>query len=436
MSIRKKLQSFKKSLLDELSKKEADLLNLKNDVNKVIEQTREKITFESNRLDTGFKLLSQEKERFEKQKESFEIHREKSKQEIETLRVATQKKINVYRLQQMAEIAEAENRLDEHIDDVIEYFEELETFGKDPKIVDAYINACFILDEKLAQYFEDKRPPNQRAAEITRALRKENKGYLQRIMELEYQISEFWAKDIDTSEKEDFEYLDDDDDRVKAFLSSSDLAKPEMERNQKALENYLNKSHSKSYVGKMYERYIGYLYEQEGYDVEYRGIEMGLKDGGIDLVCNKHGEILLVQCKNWRQDSIIFEKHICQLYGASKFYDKENIKREFGETLFSNIEWKKVTPVFVSTTQLDEHAAVVADTLGVKIRYEALRKDYPIIKGNINNTGEHIYHLPFDQMYDKTKIIKSKGERWFSTVQEAEKAGFRRAKRHFFTDGN
>ena len=326
--------------------------------------------------------------------------------------------------------------MNEHIDDVIEYFEELETFGKDQIIVDAYINACYILDEKLAQYFEDKRPPNQRAAEITRALRKENKGYLQRIMELEYQISEFWAKDIDTSEKEAFEYLDDDDDRAKAFLSSSDLAKPEMERTQKALENYLKKSHSKSYIGKMYERYIGYLYEQDGYDVEYRGIEMGLKDGGIDLVCNKQGEVLLVQCKNWKQDSIIYEKHICQLYGACKFYDKESVNREFGETIFSNIEWKKVTPIFVTTTQLDEHAAVVANALGVKIRYEALSRDYPIIKGNINNAGEYIYHLPFDQMYDKTKIIPSKGERWFKTVQEAENAGWRRAKRHFYTCGD
>ena len=46
----------------------------------------------------------------------------------------------------------------------------------------------------------------------------------------------------------------------------------------------------------MYERYIGYLYEQKGYKVEYRGIELGLKDGGIDLVSKKKGEVLLVQC--------------------------------------------------------------------------------------------------------------------------------------------
>lgn len=43
--------------------------------------------------------------------------------------------------------------------------------------------------------------------------------------------------------------------------------------------------------------------------------------------------------------------------------------------------------------------------------------------------GGKIYHLPFDQQYDKVKIEKNKGEFYCSTVQEAEKAGFRRAYR-------
>jgi hypothetical protein len=42
---------------------------------------------------------------------------------------------------------------------------------------------------------------------------------------------------------------------------------------------------------------------------------------------------------------------------------------------------------------------------------------------------EKIYHLPFDQQYDRTKIIKSKGEFYAKTVIEAELRGFRRAHR-------
>lgn len=175
----------------------------------------------------------------------------------------------------------------------------------------------------------------------------------------------------------------------------------------------------------MYERYIGYVYEKRGYKVEYRGIELGLKDGGIDLICRKGNEILLVQCKNWKQESTIYEKHICQLYGASRFYDKMCIQKVYTEGLFADVDWERVTPVFVTTTKLDEHAKDVADSLGVIIEYIEFDKTYPIIKCNINN-GTRIYHLPIDQMYDCTKICNP-GELYVKTVKEAEAKGFRRA---------
>ncbi|MGU9539636.1 sunset domain-containing protein [Clostridium tepidum] len=47
------------------------------------------------------------------------------------------------------------------------------------------------------------------------------------------------------------------------------------------------------------------------------------------------------------------------------------------------------------------------------------------IKGNINkNTGEKIYHVPGSTYYDRTIA-----EEWFSTIEEAEKAGYRAPKR-------
>lgn len=44
--------------------------------------------------------------------------------------------------------------------------------------------------------------------------------------------------------------------------------------------------------------------------------------------------------------------------------------------------------------------------------------------------NERIYHLPFDQQYDRTKIIPALGECYVRTVSEAESLGFRRAFRH------
>ena len=50
------------------------------------------------------------------------------------------------------------------------------------------------------------------------------------------------------------------------------------------------------------------------------------------------------------------------------------------------------------------------------------------IKGNINARGEHIYHLPGQEYYDRTIITPSKGERWFCSEAEAQAAGWRRSK--------
>ena len=51
-----------------------------------------------------------------------------------------------------------------------------------------------------------------------------------------------------------------------------------------------------------------------------------------------------------------------------------------------------------------------------------------VIKGNINGSGEHIYHIPGQAYYGRTEISPSKGERWFCSEPEARAAGWRKAK--------
>ncbi len=48
------------------------------------------------------------------------------------------------------------------------------------------------------------------------------------------------------------------------------------------------------------------------------------------------------------------------------------------------------------------------------------------IKGNINRRGDRIYHRPGDRHYGETRIDTSRGERWFCSAEEAERAGWRR----------
>ena len=50
-----------------------------------------------------------------------------------------------------------------------------------------------------------------------------------------------------------------------------------------------------------------------------------------------------------------------------------------------------------------------------------------VIKGNINSSGEMIYHLPGCASYNVTKIDESRGEKWFCSESEALSAGWRKA---------
>jgi endonuclease YncB( thermonuclease family) len=51
------------------------------------------------------------------------------------------------------------------------------------------------------------------------------------------------------------------------------------------------------------------------------------------------------------------------------------------------------------------------------------------IKGNVNSSGECIYHQPTSRWYAQIKMQISKGTRWFCSVEEAEAAGCRETKR-------
>jgi endonuclease YncB( thermonuclease family) len=51
------------------------------------------------------------------------------------------------------------------------------------------------------------------------------------------------------------------------------------------------------------------------------------------------------------------------------------------------------------------------------------------IKGNINGRGDRIYHVPGTPSYADTRIDQGRGERWFCSVDDAERAGWRAPRR-------
>ena len=191
-------------------------------------------------------------------------------------------------------------------------------------------------------------------------------------------------------------------------------------KNQLALDRYVEKKKKSLWeIGRDYEQYIGYLYERDGCKVKYQGMIEGINDLGRDLVViypNMNVEI--VQCKNWSKYKTIHEKHIFQLYGSLVAYQIDH----------KSLSKDKIKGHFITSTSLSPRARLFAAVLGISVTENKKLDDFPRIKCNIStHTKEKIFHLPFDQKYDKTIIEASKGEVYAWTVQEAVDSGFRRA---------
>jgi Holliday junction resolvase len=89
-------------------------------------------------------------------------------------------------------------------------------------------------------------------------------------------------------------------------------------------EEWLKLQKEKEEKGRLYELQVGEQFESEGYVVDYRGIGLGKKDGGIDLIAKKGSEIILIQCKNWRGNIKIKQADIRKFYGDCSKYVEDN----------------------------------------------------------------------------------------------------------------
>jgi hypothetical protein len=281
--------------------------------------------------------------------------------------------------------------------------------------------------DMTAEFLEQKKRAGPGAAEQVRAKGRELAETRRRLKLAEYVVQLYewhfpWLVDFrDVGEGESYveegsEAEVNTEDPAREWLTREEWqALPEVERNQRALDRYLRSRKTPWQLGRDYERYIGYLREQDGYRVTYHGIFKGLEDLGRDILAERDGAIEVIQCKRWAKHKTIHEKHIFQLYGTMVLAKLENPK-------------KKITGTFTTTTKLSEKAREVADYLDIKVEEGVPLGDYPRIKCNVaRRNGEQIYHLPFDQQYDTTIIEPDRGELYVTTTAEAEALGFRRA---------
>lgn len=123
------------------------------------------------------------------------------------------------------------------------------------------------------------------------------------------------------------------------------------------VENSLRKTyHSKLQKGIEYEFYIAKYFRNEGYKIYMNGLNNGKKDDGIDVICHKDKETILIQCKNWKYP--IEQKDIRAFIGDCHVYINKNatflrnrqIRKIF---ITSNEETKKAVELYVKENQAE-----------------------------------------------------------------------------------
>jgi len=289
----------------------------------------------------------------------------------------------------------------------------------------------YYVDMKTSQKLLYKSHPARKASEEVAELAKEKREWMAKAKALEYQLALY--ESVDPSLAGVAEYTPEElseainagaEDATMRYLSKEEYdSLSESAKWQLALDRWRNRRRSNWQVGRDFERYIGYLYEMDGYRVEYYGALEGKMDLGRDLIATKKKEIVIIQCKRWANRKTIHEKHVFQLFGSIVGYE---------------IEHPGSSPkgLLVTTCPLSDVAITYADRLNIEYKQDYPTDDldsYPLIKCNIGRTGEKIFHLPFDQQYDRVNITPKNGEFYAHTVQEAIDAGFRRAYRWYGT---
>ena len=399
----------------ELKPKLDNLENSMKEHESKVEKDREKLTLKENQLLNDHSLrVKKHKEEIKKDREEWDKKRQQDEKEVQ--KIAKQKSMGF------------------------------------PWLAEAYADYFALKDGELEKYLEYKKYPAYIAAENVKIIKNEKRELAKENRIISYKINYFeklfpWLSELIAEDENeeipvriDDDTVDDNEDRVKNFLTPEEYKKlSSIERNQRALDRYLkSRNKSKWAIGRDYEMYVGYLYEQKGYSVEYKGIIDGFEDLGRDVIAIKDGEVCIIQCKKWAHWKEMRENSIFQLFGTTMEYWIRNFKdnkipKSFEEfAIFLNE--KKIRPIFFTSTSLSDKAREMANALSVEIIENQPLGEFPRIKCNINSdefgSQTKIYHLPMDQQYDRTIIGNRTGEFYAFTVKEAEDAGFRRAFKH------
>lgn len=279
-------------------------------------------------------------------------------------------------------------------------------------------------------FFSTKKNPSIKSSEYLKEIKTEFKETKIKTLKLELLLSQFIDDEIEKEKLKSEKEKNILDDSFSAHIYSQ-LSKEEwnrltyIEKLDLIVKKYKERQKDKLNIGLEFERYCGYLYENEGYSVKYNGILKGKSDGGIDLIATKKDKILFIQCKYWGKDKMIRENTISQVYGSAlkMSLDRGENYKSFIDKLFS----KNIEILILTKTILSEEAKEFCEKLNVSFKENIeINQEYPIIKCVYGE--EKIFYIPTDFQYDNIRFGSTYKK--YSRVDSCKKAselGYRHA---------
>lgn len=229
-----------------------------------------------------------------------------------------------------------------------------------------------------------------------------------------------------------------------AAFTAADAPRAEVDEDalrgrERELWEYANRRNlSKREAGDRYERYLGYLYERAGWQVEYYGLTEGVANSnrGIDLICTKGGAIHFVQTKYW-SDGVAAKTNI------------NNVIDRIVKNMQNVVEKRRiqgnVQAVLAAKPKLSAEVEAYAAEQGVWLLDNLPVQPYPLVKCHTGKRGSKKYFLPFLQdknpakyeeikqgawePYDLVEMNRANGDCYVHTIEEAEALGYKYSNR-------
>ena len=176
------------------------------------------------------------------------------------------------------------------------------------------------------------------------------------------------------------------------------------------------KSQAREDYGAQYERYVGYLFESQGYQVTYHGLRSGREDGGVDLIAKAPRKIWLIQCKRWR--IAVSKDVIARLHGATERFLWEERQGKPKKMRTS------INGVLATSGSITSDAKELAKHWNILLMENLRYQPDPAIKAKRICSRGGYFLLPFDKKYDHITMQLRRGDCFFLSIREALANGF------------